>query len=212
VTSSPPPAISVSRSITVEFPEEDESIGEFTLHFFGPPPNVPPRPSSLPNSQDFETLYALDVMCYYLSHSEVSILAQTFTEIDDPVATDVSFDVRYQNPCHVSLTFDSVPVEFLASNLPPEETIEAQYLAVLNSLVSDGIDMSRMAVSIREIRNKGLLRFEKSPEDYFQTHLMNEALYGDLQGHSLSDVLTATRFFDVLSEWTSDQWISFLKR
>jgi Zn-dependent M16 (insulinase) family peptidase len=45
VTSPVVPPLKSSQAKVVKFPEEDESIGEFSVTFFGPDVNVPPCPS-----------------------------------------------------------------------------------------------------------------------------------------------------------------------
>lgn len=58
---------------TVEFPEKDESVGEVTLGFLGPPPTA------------FLERKAIDILGLYLTSSAVAPLNKEFVEIENPM-------------------------------------------------------------------------------------------------------------------------------
>lgn len=58
---------------TVEFPEKDESVGEVTLGFLGPPPTA------------FLERKAIDILGLYLTSSAVAPLNKEYVEIENPM-------------------------------------------------------------------------------------------------------------------------------
>jgi Zn-dependent M16 (insulinase) family peptidase len=150
-------------------------------------------------------LTAIDVIGEYLSDSAISILSQTFIEIEDPVATNISFHTNYQLRSVLSIYFESVPVEHL-------DTLETSLLDVLRKVVKNGIDMDRMSTIVENERNRHLLRVERAPSSLLSGKLINEALYGSLDGKTLKEETTDLVHYDHLSKWTSEQWTVLLQR
>lgn len=83
---------------------------------------------------------------------------------------------------------------------------------MLNGVVNDGIDMERMATVIKTERDRILLDAEKKPASRLRGKLLNEALYGSLDGKTLLEEVKDLVQYELLAEWTSEQWISLLKR
>lgn len=193
MTSPAVPPLKVSISKVVEFPEEDESIGEFSVTCFGPDAN------------DIETNMALDILGEYLSDSAVSVLSQTFIEIEDPMSTRIVHNTSTQLPCTLSLHFDSVPVEHL-------DAIEPKLFEVLQTVVDKGFDMERMAIVIERERNRCILSAERSPSEFWSLRLTYEVLYGSLDGRTLRESASDLQYYDIVSKWTSEQWAALLKR
>ena len=152
-----------------------------------------------------KTITALDVLGEYLSDSEISTLAQEFIEIEDPVATSISFYINYQLPSILTIYFESVPVEFL-------DSLELRLFDALREVVKDGIDMDRMLTVVEREKNRYLLRAERSPSNLLSSKLINEALYGSLDGKTLKEDTTDLILYDVLSKWTSNEWTTLLQR
>ena len=194
-----------SLSQVVEFPEDDESIGEFSITFFGPDVHVLLISCSNAKSQDLQTAIALETLGEYLSDSAVSVLSQTFIEIDEPVTTNISFSTNYQLPCTLAIYFESVPVEHLS-------TLEDDLFAILRKVAVDGIDMERMTTVVENQRHRYLLYVEKRPAEIFSQKLINEALYGALDGKTLTEDVADLKYYDGLSSWTSGQWTTLLQR
>jgi len=156
-------------------------------------------------SKDQLSTIALDCLGEYLSDSAVSILSQTFIEIEDPVATSIGFYSSYQLPCTLSIHFSSVPVEHL-------DTLEDQLFDVLRKVAKDGIDMERMKTVIETGKSRYVLMVERSPANCLSHKLINEALYGSLDGKTLKEEVQDLPYYDQLLSWTSDQWVALLKR
>jgi Zn-dependent M16 (insulinase) family peptidase len=148
---------------------------------------------------------ALDVLGEYLSDSAVSVLSQTFIEIEEPLTTFIGFAYAYRLPCNLSIQFESVPVEHL-------DKLEQKLFDVFRKVAENGIDMERMATVIEKRRNGYLLSVERSPSGILSTKLIVEALYGDLKGTSLKQDVTDLVYYDIVTKWTSDQWVALLQR
>jgi Zn-dependent M16 (insulinase) family peptidase len=147
----------------------------------------------------------LETLGEYLSDSAVSVLSQTFIEIDEPVTTSISFSTNYQLPCTLSIYFESVPLEHL-------ETLEEDLFNTLRRVSDEGIDMERMTTVVEKQKHRYLLSVEKQPSEIFAQKLINEALYGSLDGKTLTEDVTDLKYYDALSTWTSDEWIALLQR
>jgi Zn-dependent M16 (insulinase) family peptidase len=152
-----------------------------------------------------KTITAIDVLSEYLSDSTISTLSQEFIEIEDPVATSISFHRNNQLPNILAIYFESVPVEFL-------DSLESQLFDVLREVVKDGIDMDRMLTVVEREKNRYLLLAERSPSDLLSSKLISEALYGSLDGKTLKEETTDLILYDVLSKWTSEEWTALLQR
>jgi hypothetical protein len=61
-------------------------------------------------------------------------------------------------------------------------------------------------------KNRSLLAVEESPSNPLSSKLINEALYGSLDGKTLKEDVNDLMYFDVVSNWTSDEWVALLKR
>lgn len=151
------------------------------------------------------TNVALEVLGNYLVDSEVSILSQTFIEVEDPLTTNISFYTREQLPDTISVYFESVPVENL-------DSVEDQLMDVFRKVVKEGFDMERMEIVIRALKNRFLLSFEQAPANAISSKLVNETLYGSLDGRTLSEDLNDLSYFDQLAEWSSAEWAALLQK
>jgi Zn-dependent M16 (insulinase) family peptidase len=81
----------------VPFPSEDEDVGSIAYGWRGPP------------SEDFETLFSLEVLFRYFNDNPSSIFPQKFVERSDPYSTDVDFDLRAFVDTSIILIFSGVP-------------------------------------------------------------------------------------------------------
>ena len=98
-----------------------------------------------------------------------------------------------------------MPVEHLS-------TLENDLFSVLRKVTHAGIDMERMATVVEKQKHRYLLYVEKRPADIFSQKLINEALYGSLDGKTLTEDVMDLKYYDALSHWTSEQWTALLQR
>jgi Zn-dependent M16 (insulinase) family peptidase len=190
------PSLKENRVLeVVEFPEKDESVGEVMVSWIGP------------RVDDFETCEAISLLGTYLTDSAVSPVQQAFVEREDPFCTDVYFSTTDKaGATTVEAYFSSVPTEH----------IEALDIKLVDDVLSDvaarGIDMDRMKTLIRRERVKLLNMLETKPADAFGDVIINDFLYGKLDGSDLEKSIDEMRRFDILDKYTSEKWIGILQK
>lgn len=72
--------------------------------------------------------------------------------------------------------------------------------------------MERMKTVIEMGKSRYILMVERSPANCMSQKLINEALYGSLDGKTLTEEVQDLSYHDQLLSWTSDQWVALLKR
>ncbi|BFZ62739.1 hypothetical protein YB2330_003849 [Saitoella coloradoensis] len=192
VDSPAPSPLGESKTATVEFPEEDESMGELMISWLGPSCN------------DNLTCTALNILGNYLTES-VSVLEKEFVEIEDPLATDISFYTSDSTTSVISLYFSSVPTEAL-------ENVEKRLHELLHELAETGFDLERVHMFIERDRLKTLDACETSPHYAFSTPAIIDSIYGSPSGETLTDGMNDLKYYDVVRTWSSADWISLLKK
>ncbi|TCD61425.1 hypothetical protein EIP91_008439 [Steccherinum ochraceum] len=187
-----PIAATVTKA--VEFPEKDESVGELEINYRGPAPNA------------FLERKALDIIGTYLTSSPVAPLNKEYVEIEEPLCTYIYFgeDVtttRVDLPVYIG----SVPTEHL-------DSFHERFQTSLKRIVTEGIDMKRMAMVIdrdeRQLRSK----VESSKGDTFSSTVISDFLYGAEDGSELAPALDEISIHRNLRKWTNEQWIDILKQ
>ncbi|RDX52049.1 hypothetical protein OH76DRAFT_1345727 [Lentinus brumalis] len=179
---------------TVEFPEKDESVGEVTLGFLGPPPTA------------FLERKAIDILGLYLTSSAVAPLNKEYVEIENPMCTYIYFseDTR-ATYVDLPVYIGSVPTEHL-------DTFDVKLKASLKRIADEGFDMDRMAMVIgrdeRQLRSK----IESSQGDTFSGNVITDSLYGSEDGADLAPSMDEFNMYTELKKWTSDQWASLLRK
>ncbi|KAH8835156.1 Metalloenzyme, LuxS/M16 peptidase-like protein [Flagelloscypha sp. PMI_526] len=192
---------SVARSIpketiedTVEFPEQDESVGEVTINFLGPRPD------------DFLVRQALDVLGTYMTSSSAAPLNKEYIEIDAPLCTYIYFseDTR-ATMVNLPIYVGSIPTEHI-------DTFPARLKASLERIASDGLDMTRMAMVISREERQLRSKLESSKGDTFSGTVISDFLYGDENGGNLKNSMDEFTQYTILKGWTSDQWVAVLRQ
>ncbi|KAF7320399.1 hypothetical protein MKEN_00824700 [Mycena kentingensis (nom. inval.)] len=179
---------------TVEFPEKDESVGELLMTFSGPAPNA------------FLERKALDIIGVYLTSSAVAPLNKEYIEIDSPLCTYIYFgeDTR---ATRVSLPVwvGSVPTEHL-------DGFDERFKGSLRRIVSEGIDVDRMAMMINRDERQLRSKLESSKGDTFSGTVIADILYGAEDGSELEASLDEIQQYAALRGWTSKQWTDLLQK
>lgn len=155
---------------------------------------------------DFLTEHALDVAHDYLTDSAVSLLQQTFVEIDDPYCSGVDFDTIDNLSSLQVLTFSSVPVAKL-------EYIEPLFLSALKTeLYVKGLDMERIKLTLKKAKQSVLAEMESDPHNFFSQLIIGAAIYGDLKGEQLVRSMRVLSILEELESWTLQEWQDFIAR
>ncbi|KAJ4001026.1 Metalloenzyme, LuxS/M16 peptidase-like protein [Lentinula boryana] len=194
------PPIAASIKETVEFPEQDESVGELIINFLGPAPN------------EYLERNALDVLTTYLTSSAAAPLNKEYVEIESPLCTYIYFSeeiraTRVSMPIYVG----SVPTEYL-------DTFDQKLKASFQRIVTEGIDMERMAMVInREERQARLVpylrsKLESAKGDTFSGNVITDHIYGAEDGSELGPSMAEFETYAAVKEWTSIQWTGLLQK
>ncbi|TIB92302.1 hypothetical protein E3Q18_02533 [Wallemia mellicola] len=192
--SAEPLKIQKTERSTVEFPEQDESVGEVELSWVGGKTN------------DFLHTKALDILGTYLTDSPISPLQKHLVEIASPYCTDISIYNRERicsDTLHLGLA--SVPTAEL-------DNVENKVMEIFNNIVKEGFDMDRMALVLKRDRVKLLDLAERQASNAFSYILIADHLYGDTEGKDLSEAIAEMKRCDDLAKWTSDDWAQLLKK
>ena len=92
------------------------------------------------------------------------------------------------------------------------DCVEGQLMDIFHHVAKQGFDMERMATVIRALKNRLLLSVEEGPGSVISSKLINETIYGTLDGRTLSDDLKDLNYFDKLAYWSSEKWVALLKK
>lgn len=144
-TTSDPITIKESQQKVVEFMEEDESMGDVGINWFGPGP------------MDYRTGIALKLLGNYLSFSATSPLQKEFVEIAKPYCSGISFYAEDRvRKNELSCFIADVPVKY-------GEKMRDMVVERLRKIVeSEGIDMKKMGIELRKDKRKLLNSMETS--------------------------------------------------
>ncbi|EJU02584.1 hypothetical protein DACRYDRAFT_21645 [Dacryopinax primogenitus] len=179
---------------TVEFPEQDESVGEACVSWIGP------------KADDFVNQQALDILGTYLTDSPVAPLTKAFVETASPLCTGVYIsDSMRATITTLDMYMTAVPTELLS-------TIQGRVNEELQKIVAAGIDMERMGMILRRERRRLADSLETSTSDVFLSSVIDDFLYGDPDGKSLSDSLDNTRRYNMYEQWTNEDWCTLIQR
>ncbi|PKK78220.1 hypothetical protein RhiirC2_730303 [Rhizophagus irregularis] len=193
VDSAPIPLLEKSIQEVVEFPDEDESMGQIVIAWLGP------------LIDEFLEINALEVLHTYLSDSAASVLQKEFVEIKDPLCTDIYIMIEPQTRTAILATFSNVPTEEL-------EELANKVLQKFTRIVeSEGIDMDRMKTVIQLAKLRILDKIETS-SSYFSDASIVDHVYGKRTGEDLERATKDLKYYDQLSEFTEQQWIQYLKK
>lgn len=190
IDSAQPSAIKETAIETIEFPEEDESTGDVTSAFFGP------------NCQNIVETSALNVLLTYLCGSSVSVLENIMVEREE-LASSVSYwwDARPNSTIWFQPT--GVATEKLAF-------VEKRLHDLLKEVASKPFDMTYMKECISRERRQVKFSAESS-EEFYSQNIISDYLFGKRDGSTLRELETLQEY-DVLDQWTDNQWREFLRK
>lgn len=193
VESNPKFKLAESQIKYLDFPEEDESIGEVSVNWKGP------------SCTEHLDICALDILGQYLTHSAISPLQAQMVEIDEPFCTDIEYYISDRLRSVISINLASVPVEML-------EAAEDKLFEILKTIQNNDIDMVRIHALVTKDKLKVKNAVESDPHSAFSTPIITDFLYGSRDGESLRDALDDEKFLDIVDSWTSAQWQTYLKK
>ncbi|RDA87601.1 hypothetical protein CP532_3949 [Ophiocordyceps camponoti-leonardi (nom. inval.)] len=190
IDSSQPSPLRETVVTTAEFPEEDESVGEILVGFFGP------------NCIDMVATSALNVLLTYLCGSSISILENVLVEREE-LASSITHYWESRPNSIIWLQPTGVATEKL-------EAVEKRLFELLKEVAAKPIDMDYMRDCIRREKRQVKLHAETS-ESFYATNIITDYLFGKRDGSTLRDIETLKEYDD-LEKWTDEQWRDFLKK
>ncbi|CAI5760450.1 unnamed protein product [Candida verbasci] len=171
----------------VEFPEQDESMGELLISWIGP------------NGNDTLINVAIDMIGSYFTDSPISLFNKHLIEIKNPLATDVDYTTDDYYNTAINFSFNGVPTEKLSElDLKIKELIKSQ-------IASNNIDLNYMKQVVNQQKLKYISSAEKS-SSIFQNIATLEFIYGNRDGSDLSKWAKDLNEYDTLLNWTAQQW------
>lgn len=174
---------------TAEFPEEDESMGEILVGFYGP------------KWKDLISTSALNILLTYLCGSSVSVLENTLVE-KEQLASSISTWYDSRPDTIIWLQPTGVETEQL-------EFVEKRLFEVLRDVASKPLDMDYMRECISREKRQVKYHAEIS-ESFYATNIITDYLFGERDGSTLKE-LADLKEYDTLEKWTDQQWRDFLK-
>ncbi|KAG5654101.1 hypothetical protein H0H81_007515 [Sphagnurus paluster] len=188
------PPLNETIKDTVEFPEKDESMGELTLTFLGPPPNA------------FLERKAIDILGTYLTSSAVAPLNKEYIETESPLCSYIYFGedtcaTRIDLPIYIG----SVPAEHL-------DNFDGKLKESFKRIVSEGLDMERMAMVINREERQLRSKLESAKGDTFSGTIITDFLYGAEDGSELKDSMDEIKQYAELRTWPSSLWTDLLEK
>ncbi|OTA99939.1 hypothetical protein M426DRAFT_247265 [Hypoxylon sp. CI-4A] len=190
IDSAQPPPLKDSTVQTVEFPEEDESIGDLVVGFFGP------------NCTDVIQSTAMNILLTYLSGSSVAVLENIMVEKEE-LASSIScwWDARPNTVVWFQPT--GVATENLAF-------VERRLISLLKEVALKPLDMKYMKDCIEREHRQVKAQAEES-EQFYSTNIITDYLFGKRDGSTLGDLVNLDEYVE-LEKWTDEQWRAFLKK
>ncbi|MBW0485783.1 hypothetical protein O181_025498 [Austropuccinia psidii MF-1] len=180
-----------SQTITVDFPEKDESIGEVQISWIGPKTN------------DFLTQTAINILGTYLTESAVSPLSKRFIEIDSPFCTDITFSSTDAEKTVITAYLSSVPTEHLS--------IIGDLLKKALTQEADTINFDRLKNVIERTALKISNQMEVDAHDYLSSAVISNFLYEENEDLVLS-LSNELQYYKTLANWPVEQWSTFFKK
>lgn len=173
----------------VEFPEEDESMGQIDIRFLGP------------DSANSLEMGALQVVGLYLAGSSAALLDNNLVE-KEQVASGVYYSFDSRPKTEITFSLSGVATKTL-------HKVEARFFELLKDAMEKPLDMSFMHDCLEQ-----QVRSFKFQAETSATALVNDIiadyLFGNRDGSTLFDALNLDDYTKNLKAWTEQQWKDFI--
>jgi Zn-dependent M16 (insulinase) family peptidase len=191
---SPVPPLVESKDLLIKYPTDEESNGVFCIGWRGP---------SAVTEQ-----YMLTAACIflkYLTEFSTYTLPKEFIEIDDPYASNISFNFLENSESCIYLMFEDVPLNKL-----PE--VKPKLQSLLKTIVDDGdINMERIKSIIKRNKLEHLSNIENNPHSTLAFIIIGHILYGNSKEDFQQRVNPLTDLSKLLKEPKSF-WVALMKK
>ena len=190
VDSKPTPPLKETTVEKVNFPEEDESMGEILVGFLGPSCN------------DHIASAAIGVLLNYMCGSSISVMENTLVEREQ-LCSAVYYSTDFRPSLTIWFALSAVETDQL-------ETVEKRLFKLLKDVAAKEFDMAYMQDCINRWRRQILLKCENAGE-FFSDPIIEDHLFGSRDGKDLKELATIKEL-DILQGWTDRQWRDFLSK
>ena len=173
----------------IEFPEEDESLGQIDIRFLGP------------DSADALECGALNVVLLYLCGSPAAILDNKLVETEQ-LASSIYFQIDSRPRTDIGFSMSGVETDRL-------EEVEKRFFEVLREAMKQPLDMPFMQDCIdRQVRSS---KFNSEMSaTAFGDYVITDYLFGKRDGSTLNELRTLKHYTENLVTWTESQWKDFI--
>ncbi|KAJ7038105.1 Metalloenzyme, LuxS/M16 peptidase-like protein [Mycena alexandri] len=172
----------------IEVTIKDTCVGELIISSLGPAPN------------QFLERKALDLLGTYLTSS------CQYIEVDTPMCTYIYFaEETRATALYLPIYIGSIPTEHI-------DEFDTKLKASLRRIVSEGIDMERMAMVINRDERQLRSKLESAKGDTFSGTVITDFLYGAEDGSELEASMDEINQYAAVREWTSKQWTDVLQK
>lgn len=177
----------------VEFPEQDESMGELLISWIGP------------DGSDTLVNVALDMVGSYFTDSPISVFNRNFVEVEDPLATDVDYTTDDYYRTAINFNFNGVPTEKLSE-------LDTEIKKVIKEQSDPkNIDLDYMKQVVNHQKLKFVASTEKSPSSFSNIATL-EFIYGKPDGSELEKWSKDLSEFETLLSWTAEDWSGIIDK
>lgn len=184
-----PPAESIVEEI--EFPDDDESMGQIDIRFLGP---------DCTNPLD---MAGLQVALLYLAGSSAAILDNVIVE-KEQIASGVYFSIDSRPKSEITFSLSGVET-------PQLRTVESRFFEVLKSALEKPLDMSFMHDCILQQVRSAKFQSETS-STAFVNDIIADYLFGKRDGSTLESLKDLDIYTKTLMRWEESQWCAFIRR
>ncbi|KAK5076026.1 hypothetical protein LTS08_002535 [Lithohypha guttulata] len=175
----------------IEFPEEDESMGQIDIRFLGP------------NCADSLQISALQVVLLYLAGSSAAVLDNTLVE-KEQIASGVYYSIDSRPKTEITFSLSGVAAAKL-------EQVEARFFEVLKGALDKPLDMSFMQDCLEQQTRTFKFDAETSATA-FVNDIISDYLFGNRDGSTLASLKNLDDYDVTLKAWTETEWKTFIKR
>ena len=185
------PPISKTVVERLEFPEEDESLGQIDIRLLGPA------------CSDAVECGALNVVLLYLCGSPAAVLDNALIE-KEQLGSSVYFNIDSRPRTDISFSISGVETGRL-------EEVEKRFFSLLDETMDAPLDMDFLKDCIERQVRASKFNSELSATS-FGDYVIADYLFGNRDGSTLTDLHTLKHYTETLSAWTEAQWKDFIRK
>lgn len=178
----------------VEFPETDESFGEISISWVGPPVH------------DVIEGNAISIILKYLTLEGIGPLTKELVEVPDPLATDIYYDESAYVKQAFNITLSNVATDKL------QEVYEKAEAIIKNVATDEShFDLEHIRELIDRTKYQDIKSSEMNSRIFIDSAII-AFLYGSTDGKSLRDWVIDVKEYDELMEWPREKWTQIITK